>query len=253
MRKSPSISGKSTPLHQSAPKYTLVESPACNVLLNRAITGPARSLIQASMTSGSWNKLNSALHCFSQFESERNQISPWPLSDKVLCDFVSWVVLSRGLKTSTAKTYLSNLSTIHELKGLGRVNCFQVLTKRVLKGAKNIAFYKSMASESTRVMTLPLLKLLGHEISRSSWSKINKQVFWSACTTAFFGSFRFGEIPSQTEWTFNSHETLLWSDVSFSHDSVLSLSLSVERITPELASSSKTLLFVACVCSKPSK
>jgi hypothetical protein len=190
-------------------------------LLNRAISGPARSLIQASMTSGSWNKLNSALHCFSQFESARNQTSTLPLSDEVLCDFVSWVILSRGLKTSTAKTYLSNLSTIHELRGFGRVNCFQALTKRVLKGAENIAFYRNVASESRRVMTLPLLKLLGHEISRSSWSKTNKQVFWSACTTAFFGSFRFGEILAPTEWAFNSHETLLWSDVNFSHDSVL--------------------------------
>jgi hypothetical protein len=38
---------------------------------------------------------------------------------------------------------------------------------------------------------------------------------------SIFGSFRFGEILAPTEWTFNSHETLLWSDVSFSHDSVL--------------------------------
>jgi hypothetical protein len=91
----------------------------------------------------------------------------------------------------------------------------------MLKGAENLSFYKNITSESRKVMTLPLLKLLGHEISRTSWSEDSKQVFWTACVTAFFGSFRFGELLSPSEWGFNKDETLLWSDVAFSDNSVL--------------------------------
>jgi hypothetical protein len=39
--------------------------------------------------------------------------------------------------------------------------------------------------------------------------------------TAFFGSFRFGEILAPSEWAYNKHETLLWSDVDITKDSVL--------------------------------
>jgi hypothetical protein len=116
---------------------------------------------------------------------------------------------------------LSNLSTAHELKEFGRVSCFQPLTKRVLKGAENLGFNSSIAKNSRKVMTLPLLKLLGHEIAKSSWSPYNKQVFWTACVTAFFGSFRFGEILAPSEWAYNQHETLLWSDVNITEESVL--------------------------------
>ncbi len=194
------VSGKAPSLLHAAPKYTIEESSACGGLLLPEVEGPARGLIQAFMTSSSWNKLHSAPNCFQQFKSERSLRSQWPLSDATLCDFVSWAVMVRGLKTSSVKTYHSNLSTIHELRGLGRVNCFQGLTKRALKGAENIAFYKSVVDDSRKVMTLPLLKLLGHEIAHSSWSKHNKQVYWTACTTAFFGSFRFGEILAPSEW-----------------------------------------------------
>lgn len=173
------------------------------------------------MTASTWNKLLSALQCFQRFEVARKQAYSWPLSDLVLCDFVSWAVTVRGLRTTSVKTYLSNLSTIHELRGFGKNNCFKTLTKRAIKGAENVAFYKTLATKSRLVMTLPLLKLLGHEIANSHWSDLNKQVFWTACTVAFFGSFRFGELLAPTEWAFNKHETLLWSDISFQCDSVL--------------------------------
>jgi hypothetical protein len=93
--------------------------------------------------------------------------------------------------------------------------------KRALKGAENLTFYGNLAKNSRKVMTLPLLKLLGHEITKCAWSSFKKQVFWTACITAFFGSFCFREILAPTEWTFNQHETLLWSDVNIKSNSVL--------------------------------
>ena len=64
-------------------------------------------------------------------------------------------------------------------------------------------------------MSLPLLKLIGHEIAKASWDPNSKQVIWTACVVAFCGSFRLGEILAKNEWSFNTTETLLWSDVKF--------------------------------------
>ena len=70
-------------------------------------------------------------------------------------------------------------------------------------------------------MTLPLLKILGHQIAASDWSEDSKQVLWTAMTVAFFGSFRFGEILCSSPSKFVENESLLWKDVIFKEDSVL--------------------------------
>jgi hypothetical protein len=151
------------------------------------------------------------------------------LSEVVLCDFTAWALAKRRLKPATVRSYLSSLSTIHELKGFKNVACMTVLVKKVIRGAENLSFYQNICVETRKVMTLPLLKLLGHEISLTNWSEINKQVFWTACVTAFFGSFRFGELLASTETTYNRSETLLWSEVRFSDETSVRLHVKISK------------------------
>lgn len=72
-------------------------------------------------------------------------------------------------------------------------------------------------------MSLPLLKLLGHEISRSDWITEDKAVFWSACLIAFFGSLRLGEFLAKNERKFNPCETVLWQDMTLRDHSLTML------------------------------
>ena len=69
-------------------------------------------------------------------------------------------------------------------------------------------------------MTLPLLRIIGHQISNSGWKSDSKQVFWAAAVITFFGSFHFGEILCPKETSFNSNECLLWEEILFLEDSV---------------------------------
>lgn len=69
-------------------------------------------------------------------------------------------------------------------------------------------------------MSLPTLKLLGHEIAKSDWNPLNRNVFWAACVIAFFGSFRMGEILAANKNSFTPNETLLWEDVTLGKDIV---------------------------------
>jgi hypothetical protein len=84
-----------------------------------------------------------------------------------------------------------------------------------------LASYSATTKEPKAVMTLSCLKILGHEIAKSDWTTLKKSVFWAACTVAFFGSFRMGELLCPSENSYNS-DMLVWSDVTFNdNDSVI--------------------------------
>jgi hypothetical protein len=99
--------------------------------------------------------------------------------------------------------------------------CESFLTNTALQGAVNLEFYSNMTKNVRKVMTLPLLKILGHQIAISDLSKFDKQVLWLACLLAFFGSLRFSEILPPSEKNFYAKETFLWKDIAFKEDSVI--------------------------------
>jgi hypothetical protein len=99
----------------------------------------------------------------------------------------------------------------------------------MLKGAENLALYANISKRSRLIMTLPLLKILGHEIAKISWSMDSKRVFWSACCLAFFGSFRMCEILMSSEKHF-SEKHLSWSRVSFSPSDFATIHIGLPKI-----------------------
>jgi hypothetical protein len=215
------VTGKGRTWPSTLDKYSSEETTHNAWLGDLQIPVAAVGYIRASITTGTWKKHSSALNYLHLYEASLAELLEWPVSVSAVCGFASWALSSKDLKPSTVKSYLSSSATVHELRGYATNECFNPIVKRVVKGAENLGFYKCIASESRKVMTLPLLKLLGHEIAKTSWSEDSKQVFWTACVTAFFGSFQFGELLSSSEWGFNKDETLLWSDVTFSDNSVL--------------------------------
>ena len=82
----------------------------------------------------------------------------------------------------------------------------------MLKGAVNLNSYSVNPKPRKVVVTLSILKLIGHELSLSGWCEAKKAAYWAACTVAFFGSFRMGELLCLNDNNF-SKDTLLWSDV----------------------------------------
>ena len=93
--------------------------------------------------------------------------------------------------------------------------CNRFISKTLLRGAENLRFYEPHASQNKKVMTLPLLEIIGHEIANENWCDKSKSVVWTALLVGFWGSFRFGELLSKDEKIFHEKETLLWSDIKF--------------------------------------
>jgi hypothetical protein len=153
----------------------------------------------ASKSSSSWNRHYSAIRCLEQFIVVTNSPLYWPVSKTLLRSFVQWALHKKQLNPSTVRQYLSD--TVHHLKDLDTGNFNDFFVKSMIKGAGNLALYNSISSQARLVMTLPLLKILGHEIAACSWAENSRRVFWTACCVAFFGSFRMGEIlpPEKTD------------------------------------------------------
>jgi hypothetical protein len=119
----------------------------------------------------------------------------------------------KGLKTSSIKIYLASLETLHVVRAESASVFQHKLVKIHLRGAANLELYKAPAKATRKVMSLPLLKLLGHEIASVGWQEDSRRVVWSAACLAFFGALRMGEILSPREGSFCPEETLLWRDV----------------------------------------
>jgi hypothetical protein len=148
----------------------------------------------------------------------------WPFSTDLLNHYVSSALKIAKLSPNTVNVYLSDLATCHKLKGLDPSVCNNFFAKTMIKGAKNLASYSATKKEPKAVMTLSCLKILGHEIAKSSWNTFEESVYWAACTVAFFGSFRMGELLCPTEDSYNE-DMLVWSDVFLNGDSSVVLTI----------------------------
>lgn len=175
-------------------------------------------LISAAFTTNTWNRLESAYICFKKFEMSINTKFTWPLDTSVILKFCKWAALEKNLKATTVKTYVCAIATLHKIQNLPDTFSNSYLLKLAIKGAQNLELYSSKSSHNRMAVTLPLLKIIGSKIAQTNWSSLNKQVFWSACCLAFFGSFRMGELLSKFENKFDSATTLLWSDIKIKQD-----------------------------------
>ena len=155
------------------------------------------------------------MNSFKQFESFSGSTYPWPLTSETILSFISWIFSKKNLKSSTVDSYLASLKFIHSLKNLPTSSFNNQLIKTVLRGKENLEIYSGEAKATRKVMTLSLLKITGHEISKTNWTENSKQTVWAAFTLAFFGCFRMGEILPQNENSFSPEDTLLWRDLNF--------------------------------------
>jgi hypothetical protein len=177
--------------------------------------------LNASAACATWKKHSAAVNCFRKFEQKKGVKFAWPMARETICDFVVWCISDRKLKPSTVQSYLSSFAFVYKLNGWDPSVCNDFLVKQMLKGASNLMFYSDLSKNARKVMTLPLLKILCHQIALADMSRLDKQVIWTACTVAFFGSFRFGELLAKNDQTYNNFETLLWNDVLFKEDSIV--------------------------------
>ena len=200
-------------------KYSTSNPVAVRLLLSLTTSSLVMSFTAAAYSTSTWRKHESAMNSFTEFQNIYGA-SAWPIPTPVIVNYITWMFSERNVKSATVASYLSSLKFIHTMKGLSPVNFDSVPIKVLLRGKENIEMYRPYFPPTRKVMTLPLLKILGHEIACTNWAHDSKLVVWAAALVGFFGSFRMGEILPNPP--FNADDTLLWSDVKFvSNDHIL--------------------------------
>jgi hypothetical protein len=98
------------------------------------------------------------------------------------------------------KTYLPALVHEYKLRGFPLFTTNDAVVTSLLRGAEHLAMARPVKKENNRrVMSLQLLRQLGHRLGESGWHADTVQVIWAAFTVAFFTSARMGELLSPSE------------------------------------------------------
>jgi hypothetical protein len=172
------------------------------------------SLVNSAVARATWAKYSSGYNTFCDFESFSGETYSWPLTPEVWRAFIVWCHYYKNLAANSIQTYLSALKFIHIIRGLPTSHLNEdKLSKLLLKGVEHTSTGFTKNPNTRRVMTFPLLTLLGQRIAATDWPSLDKQVVWAAALTSFFGTVRLGEILASEEASFSPASDLLWEDV----------------------------------------
>lgn len=215
-----------TPLHNIfrsglRRKYSTIPTLCTDALFPIEMPEETKRLIHASISHSAWSKHIAAINSLKEHERHCNKNYIWPLGISNIESYIAWAILTKKLKHTTVKAYISSIAFAHNLKGLDSSSCTGFTVNKMIKGAANTTFYKSLATKQRKVMTFPLLKILGHQLAKSLFTEDCKQTLWTLFTVAFFGSFRMGELLCSNEKKFIPQESLLWNDITLKNDTAI--------------------------------
>ena len=188
-----------------------------------------QGLIRASVANSTWRKYETGWRAFNQFEEDHQARVSWPLSPQTIRAFAVWCLDVRKLQLSSTIAYLSAVRFAHLLQGLQPASAEDPILELIFAGARHMSFSAPPRPNTRRVVTFPLLLTLGHRIAQAQWDRMSKQVTWTACTVAFFGSARMGELLAKSEQAHDPTADLLWSDVKFRGTESVLLQLKIPK------------------------
>lgn len=179
--------------------------------LKKAATNAANH----SLAKKTWESYKTASKHLERCEEETGIRINFPMTEKDTTLFITWLIVRRGVRASTADCYLSAVRQVHIVKGLNAPNLRQGVISSILKGGRNQNTIEDRINgRSTRLpVTITILKLLKIEIAASTMSFSKKRLVWLICTLNFYGCFRVHETLARTEQQFDPAFTLLSKDV----------------------------------------
>ena len=157
---------------------------------------------------------NTALKNVQKCEEELNEKLDLPWDNRETLCFVGWCI-KKDLKASTIRSYLSGIGKLHFAMGYGQLDMSPPLLKEILNGHENKHLQKPKKSKNKRLpVTVNVLRLLKAELRNTNFSDHEKVVYWTICTTSFYGALRGSEVLSKYENFFDPTLTLCKKDVT---------------------------------------
>ena len=156
----------------------------------------------------------SALRKFANFCTSYSIISPFPVSESILCYFAAHLA-SQGLSPSTIKTYLAGIRHMQITLGLPEPKEFSSLPRlRLVQAGIQRTYTQDRGSSRVK---LPITPAILHKI-RAHWSlkcqDVDTIMLWAAAVMCFFGFFRAGELTIPNLSAYDKSIHLSWGDVT---------------------------------------
>jgi hypothetical protein len=197
-----------------------------------AVKAGLAGYIHASVAASTWSRYATGWRAFQNFQIKAKKEFTWPLSKKTLQAFAGFCLVEKKLKPSSIKTYLSSLVMLHKLKGFDDYKLADGAADSILRGASNALMANpEPPAMKRRAMTLPMLKLLGHQLAGSGWLQNTQQTVWAACLVGFFSSARMGELLAPTETGLDPTATLTWDCVRFCSDGSILIHIRLPKMS----------------------
>lgn len=157
----------------------------------------------------------SALNRFAQFCTSYSIISPFPVSESILCYFASHLACQK-LSPQTIKTYLAGIRHTQITLGLPEPRAFSSLPRLrlVQSGIQRTHSQQVPVSSRIRLPITPTILRQIHQQWSSRASEVDIVMMWAAATLCFFGFFRAGELTVPTLSSYDTTRHLNWGDVA---------------------------------------
>ena len=186
--------------------FTVAARPQ-NGLDLRTLDPTVQYFCERGIASTTIKTYQSALCRFANFCSNYNVLTPFPVSESLLCYYASYLATDK-LSPQTIKVYLVAICHVQITMGLPELQGFSSLPRLRLVQAGIKQTHATQVSSKVR-LPITLAILLG---LKDHWSpqQTNNDILmiWAAATLCFFGFFCLGEITVPTEKGFDSTKHL---------------------------------------------
>jgi len=151
-------------------------------------------ILYASLSDATWGRYETSLKLFNCYLHQTKRDVYWPMNEKELSDLLIWMDSRKNLSGNTIESYFSSIRSIQTLVGLSPAisKTGEKRIKALLQGIKNLRPPKNQ--KQRQAVTTGFLRWLRERTAGSGWTGSTKKAFWTCCLTAFFGSFRIGEL-----------------------------------------------------------
>ena len=158
-------------------------------------------------------KTYQSLRRFSEFCSLYNVLTPFPVSEALLCYYASFLAI-QNLSPQTVKVYLAAIRHMQITMGLPEPREFSSMPRlRLVQSGINWT-HTTQASAKVRLPITPVILCSLKEYWSPQRTNMDIIMMWEAATLCFFGFFCSGEITVSTEKSFDHTKHLAWGDIA---------------------------------------
>ena len=156
---------------------------------------------------------NMAMNQFYTFCTKFNVVSPFPVSEHLMCCFAAFWA-DEGLAPQMGKGYLAAVRSMQISLGLPdlRDQSSLPMLKRVQAGIQQARALSRSSSWTRLPITAAVLGRIGAQLESSSHPQ--KELMWAVACTAFFVFFHLEELLPESATVDQSSPVIVWSDVT---------------------------------------